>query len=234
MKFFFLIFFLIPYVNAIVINSITCPAEIYTNEEFYCDIDVEGVNGVFDLKFQTKGINSTINKVWNDGWQRSDWYVNGIIESDGVFKIKNIISNYNGGGSISIKIRESQSKKIVIDETKLIEIIKRENNVIEKHEPEEEYFEEKENFVEDESENTVINLKKDVVQDTKKEQVFSSQTIIKLNSNDIMNEIVYESKSRIVKKVLFCLSILLFVLLLLFQLLKYGKCNINNTDAWGA
>ena len=84
MKFFVIIFFLIPYVNAIVINNITCPTEIYTDEEFFCDIDIEGVNGIFDVKFQIKGVNSTINKVWNNGWQRSDWYVNGIIENDGI------------------------------------------------------------------------------------------------------------------------------------------------------
>ncbi len=198
------------------INEIDCPNEIITNKDFYCSFNLSGVNGLFDIKFQMYGTNSTINKVWNNGWQRSDWYLNGFIDKNGNYNIKNIIYNYTGNAELIIRIRESGEKSFNLEKKISLKIVSErneENNTnIEEKEIEE--------YVEKPKINETLILNE------------TSKTIIKLNYDDISSEIVYESRTNKIKNGLLFLSITVFVGLLIFQLFKYGKRDNDNRDAW--
>jgi hypothetical protein len=222
---FFIIFVIIlmPFSLAIKIDDIELPEKIYSNEDFFIKLNITDVNGNFDIKLQIKGENSTINKVWNNEWQRSDWYINKLIDRNEEYNIKILINDYIGEALLTIRIRETDSSSYEIEKIIPIEIILRNDNI-----EDEEKNEEKEKTKKDDKENYIdenINNKNE------KENI-SDKTIIKLNYDNILGETVYEDKTEKIKKILFYLLAIFFVLFLLFQLLRYGKRNNDYRNAW--
>ncbi len=222
MKFFFVIILFISSVNAISLDSFECPNSVLAGEDFYCTLNISDVNEYFDVKLQIQGINSTINKVWNNNWQRSDWYINNLVDKSGSYKIKTIINDYVGDANILMRIRQSGTSGYVVEEKKEIRIILKENI------KEEDIQKDKDEKI-DNTRKVINKTKEEIIQ---KNQTFTSKTIIKLNSNNISEEIVYESKTYKVKNSLFYILIVFFVSILLFQLIRHGKCNNDYRNAW--
>lgn len=176
---------LISFCNAIEISNIECPDEVLVGSEFYCEIEVKGVNGLYDLKLNFNSQDEiNLNKIWDGNkWQRSDWYVKSIISKDEVYKILlKIDKDYTGVAQGSLRIRENKETSFIEDFVEIEIINSFENN--------------------EKNDNEKINLiKKDEEPKEKREIKNISKRIINLNQdNNNSEKVVYESRTEKIQK----------------------------------
>ncbi|MDD2444632.1 MAG: hypothetical protein PHH53_00615 [Candidatus Nanoarchaeia archaeon] len=189
--FLFILILLINFGFAIEINNIDCPKEVNINEEFYCVLDLIEVNGLYDLKLNVNSKElSNLNKVWNGNiWQRSDWYLQSLISKDGEYKIlSKVDKEYEGIAFISLRLRENKASSFneEVLEIKINQEEKIENDNIEEISNKYETFEQ-------------LNTEENEI---KNENKIISKSIINLNSNDNIEELIYESKSKKILRII--------------------------------
>lgn len=189
--FLFILILLINFGFAIEINNIDCPKEVVVEEEFYCIISLIDVNGLYDLKLNINGGElSNLNKVWNgNNWQRSDWYLQSLISKDGEYKIlSKVDKEYEGIAFISLRLRENKASSFneEVLEIKINQEEKIENDNIEEISNKYETFEQ-------------LNTEENEI---KNENKIISKSIINLNSNDNIEELIYESKSKKILRII--------------------------------
>lgn len=189
--FLFILILLINFGFAIEINNIDCPKEVVVEEEFYCIISLIDVNGLYDLKLNINGGElSNLNKVWNGNiWQRSDWYLQSLISKDGEYKIlSKVDKEYEGIAFISLRLRENKASSFneEVLEIKINQEEKIENDNIEEISNKYETFEQ-------------LNTEENEI---KNENKIISKSIINLNSNDNIEELIYESKSKKILRII--------------------------------
>ncbi len=217
--------FSICFCSAIELSSISCPEIVSFEKDFICELDFDNVEGAYDVKIQILGDGQTINKIWANSWQRADWYVTRFVDRSDIYNAKLIISkDFDGIANGLVRVRESGTKEYIVEESFEIE-------VGEQKEIEEDLEDEKdeesvkrigvvsyknESVVEKNVEKTVF----EVIKINSNSVIETSKKVIKLNADEDLEEVIYESINEKVKRIAFFLFIpflILAILLLIFK-----------------
>lgn len=205
------------------------PDSVEFGDEFEIGVKlIDFGEDTYDVKIDIKGANERISRIWNgNDWQSTHYYVNDIIEEVGGdcdFKMK-ISKHFDGSASIEIKIRDStgsyksfsgyninvEDKEDSEDDEELDE-----NN--EEDETEEDGSKEDEDNEDEKESSEEIEVSSEEIIEESEENV---DEVIILGSNNDNQEsesikteenIVYQSKSEIIKKY----SIYAFAILCVF------------------
>ncbi len=213
-----LLIFLSTIISAIEITDINCPEEISTSQDFICELDINEVNGLYDIKIQIQGGDQTINKIWNNEWQRSDWYVTRLIDQSGQYKIKLLIDKeFLGTANGLIRIRETGTKQYISENTFQLEIIE---TIVELVEESEESESEKHNSKTEKSKEPIKKKILPIRLNEKNTTTTISQKVINLNSDERIEETIYESKNEKIKRYSFYIFVPFLVITLILLLFK--------------
>jgi hypothetical protein len=212
--------------------TISCPEVVVYDEEFICNVGVSDVDGVYDLKVYIRGDGSGINRIWGEGdWQRADWYVKGLVDSDEAYGVRLIIhKEFVGIGAGELKLRKSGKSSIAFEELFEIEVVEEEgeealstvNRLPSIDDSEED--KDKDNVVveektKDDSRNNV-KVTGNTINSFEKE---APKKVIKLNSQESNKEVqvVYESKNEKIKN--YVTYGFIFFLICIIGILLYEK-----------
>ena len=214
------------FTTAIQITEINCPEEVQQEQDFICELQIEEVNGLYDIKVQIQGGGQTINKIWNNQWQRADWYVTKLVDASDTYKIKLLIDkDYLGNSNGLIRIREAGTKQYLIEETFQTEVVE----MLDESEGDEEDEEDEE---EGESNMKIRNIKAKedpipreetgelIVLTSIEGEKELSQKVINLNSDKSIERTIYESKNEKIKKYSFYIFLPFLILTLILLIFK--------------
>ena len=112
--------------------SLAFPKEVFPKEEFSLFLSVSHLKEKFyDLKISLQSQNKILSQIFNsqkNSWQSSHYYLKKIFTGpsfEGDFKLKIKTLNFIGEAKLLIKIRESESKNIVLEKSEKIKIRQR-------------------------------------------------------------------------------------------------------------
>lgn len=225
-----ILLFLIPLAFSLE-ASISCPQEVEFNKEFSCDVSVNNVEEIYDLKIYISTDGGGINRIEENGeFRRADWYLNDFINSNGNYQVKLIIhKEYEGKASGQFKLRDSSERVVVFEEFNILvnkneetsqdteqnnesteEITNEENDSNIKEETSKKEKEEETNEV------LVVNLTKE------NPSLNIAAKVIKLNEQEDLNkeQLVYKSKNQKIKEIViyaFIAFLILIIIVLLFE-----------------
>ena len=91
--------------------SISCPEEVYYNEEFECQVLVSDLDSVYDLKIYFSTSSGGVNRIYEDEFRRADWYLKGYIQNEGEYDVPLIIhKEFQGVAEVQFKLRMKVEK----------------------------------------------------------------------------------------------------------------------------
>ncbi len=98
--------------------ELNCPDDIYVNESFECEVEVEEGDGVYDLKVEADKERNSVLSIWSqrddsgepagEVWQSGYYYLKEFVESDGVVRLR--VSEV-GRYDIVVKLRQGGTSK---------------------------------------------------------------------------------------------------------------------------
>jgi len=110
-RFFLVLVFilLVEFVSAVEVDF-DCPDEIFVDEEFYCDLEVFGGDGYYDVKVELDQERNSVLKIWDgEKWLSGYYYLIEFIEDGGKENVMLLVSeagDYDG----FLKLRQGSQR----------------------------------------------------------------------------------------------------------------------------
>jgi len=209
-----LLLFLCELVSSLSVN-LSCPEKVESPSEFICNLLISNSESNYDVKLDFLCNEKRVSKLWNSGqWKSSNYYITDFISVGENKEIKVKIENLteNCGGFLKLR----KTGKNSIDYQQNVSISLSSHLPVDNEEVEEEVT--IRNKTEDKT--NKLNFEEDFI-DNESQIVSNTESIIKLNSNQEVKEIIYQSKDEIIRqKLLVSFSVFLLIVILILIIKK--------------
>jgi hypothetical protein len=206
-----LFFVVLSSVNAFSVN-LSCPKEVISNQEFECNLLINDNSETYDVKLDFFGEEKRVSRIFNNEvWKSSNYYLISFINQEQEI-LRVIISNFSGNSSGILKLRKTGKTSVSYQEN-LSLIVKQE-----------EIFKPVEQNLTVKSEEIKITkeekYQESLIEKDKKIINKSAESIIKLNTDEKKEKVVYISKNEKIRENILIIFSVFLIIVIIFLVIK--------------